>query len=701
MITIGRYNDWLEEAAIHYSAAVKSGSCGAVGSNVTWSLNSSGVLTISGSGSVADYDAADNKAPWAEQCTSIKSVVIDRGITSIGAYAFDGCTNLIDIYYGGSETQWKKVEIDTVGNEPLTNAVVSYAIAYSGSCGDSGDNVTWELDDVGLLSISGTGKMKDYSYEKPAPWNSQASIIKKVIINNDITFIGGFAFRNCYKLTGVTIPNSVKTLGTGVFWECNDLTSVTIPKGVTAIGHGTFSHCRSLKQVQVDEANTVYSSVDGVLFSKEKKTLIYCPIGFLGSYSIPNNVIEIGAEAFSRCRGLTGITISGSVKTIGADAFSDCDGLTSVTIPSGVTTIGGYAFSSCEKLAKVILPDSVVTVAIGVFLYCGSLKEIHVDVKNSVYASENGVLFTKDKKTLVRVPGGFSGSYSVPSGVTVVGYYSFGGCYDLTRVVLPHGVSCIEGSAFANCSRLTSITIPDSVTAINGAAFSACDNLTDVYYGGSVEQWKAISMGDWNEDLTTVTIHYNRNIPASGVKVTGKALSWNSTDDAVYKLYPSTVEDSVIRSEWQSGTYTNALDYAATKDTPTASEKQYAQTFAFSDVEPGSYKLAIFKPGKYAPKIMAITVGDSDCDVGDAKLWLYGDVTGDGAVNVVDATQIQRYRAGKASKFNEGTAQDMADRKVAANVTELSSGDDQINVVDATQIQRYRAGKASAFNSMR
>ncbi len=184
-----------------------------------------------------------------------------------------------------------------------------------------------------------------------------------------------------------------------------------------------------------------------------------------------------------------------------------------------------------------------------------------------------------------------------------------------------------------------------------------------------------------------------------GVTVSGTVKSWNATDDALYYLYPSTMEDADIKAEWKSGGYTGTA--CTSKGTPAASGNQFAQTFQFDTVAEGDYKLAIFKPGKYVPKIVPITVGSTDHDCGQLKLWLYGDVNYDGKVSVIDATQTQRYAAGKSSKFTEGTLQDIEDRKLAANVTEPKNHDNRIDVVDATQIQRYIAGKTSTFESMK
>ena len=181
--------------------------------------------------------------------------------------------------------------------------------------------------------------------------------------------------------------------------------------------------------------------------------------------------------------------------------------------------------------------------------------------------------------------------------------------------------------------------------------------------------------------------------------VSGTVLSWNNTNDALYYLYPSTMEDAAIKAEWKSGKYTGTA--CTSKGTPTASDKQFAQTFSFGTIQAGEYKLVIFKPEKYVPKIVPITVESTALDLGQLKLWLYGDVNYDGKVSILDAVQIQMYKAGKTSVFTDGSGQDIADRMVAANVTEVTVGDTIVNVLDAVQIQLYKAGKSSAFDSMK
>ena len=172
-----------------------------------------------------------------------------------------------------------------------------------------------------------------------------------------------------------------------------------------------------------------------------------------------------------------------------------------------------------------------------------------------------------------------------------------------------------------------------------------------------------------------------------GVSVSGTVKSWNATDDALYYLYPSTMEDADIKAEWKSDSYTGTA--CTRKGTPAASGNQFAQTFQFDTVAEGDYKLAIFKPGKYVPKIVPITVGSTDHDCGQLKLWLYGDVNYDGKVKSGDATQILKYVALKKTL----TAEEL----LAADVND----DGKVKSGDATQILKYVALNNSAFDHMK
>ena len=325
-------------------------------------------------------------------------------------------------------------------------------IVDSGTCGAEGDgsNLTWTLDSEGVLTISGTGKMSDYDVNNAhsTPWNKfdvaairisdgvtsigdsafSDCFVSSVTIPDSVTSIGDCAFYECASLTSVTIPDSVTSIGGSAFDGCTSLTSVTIPDSVTSIGGGAFSNCAALTGIWVAEGNSHYSSdASGVLFSKDKTTLVQCP-GTLAECTIPDSVTSIGDWAFAGCTSLTSVTIPDSVTSIGAWAFGNCTSLTSVTIPDGVTSIGEYTFYNCTSLTSVTIPDSVTS---------------------------------------------------------------------------------IGDSAFDGCVTLTSVTIPDSVTRIGGYAFSGCESLTNVYFTGTEEAWNGITIDDGNDALKNANIHYN------------------------------------------------------------------------------------------------------------------------------------------------------------------------------------------------
>ncbi|MBQ9557422.1 MAG: leucine-rich repeat protein [Clostridia bacterium] len=373
---------------------------------------------------------------------------------------------------------------------PTGLITVSAAIVDSGVCGD---NLTWELDDEGNLTIAGTGDMWDYNYYYPAPWGND---IKSVIIEDGVTSIGYNAFGDCAGLTSATIGN-----------------------GVTSIGDGAFDGCTALTRVDIYDL-AAWCGIECIPQNLLENAHLYLNGELITDLAIPEGVTSIGRYAFSGCSDLLSVTIPGSVTSIFDHAFYYCTSLTNVTIGSGVTSIGSWAFRSCTGLMSVTIPDSVTSIGSGAFyntgyyndesnwedgvLYIGKwLIDGGVSGSCSIKAGTVGIAdyAFNGRRSLknVTIPDSVTSigdsafedctgltSVTIPASVTSIGDYAFYRCIGLTRITIPDGVKNIGDAAFFGCSSLTSVTIPNSVTSIGERAFYACDGLTSVTIGSGV-----------------------------------------------------------------------------------------------------------------------------------------------------------------------------------------------------------------------
>ena len=217
--------------------------------------------------------------------------------------------------------------------------------------------------------------------------------------------------------------------------------------------------CYSLTSVDVPSENANFLSLDGVLFTKDGTVLILYPAGKeTALYTVPAEVTVIGDYA-----------------------FSSSSSLSSVILPEGLKSIGIYAFGGCVSLSSISLPKNLMNIGENAFDGCYALTSIDVAFDNPYFLSNDGILFTKDKTSLIRYPAGKqTSSYSVPESVTTICDGAFNSCSSLTSIILPDGLTTIGIGAFSACVLLSSIILPDGLTDINHFMFRECKSLVSI-----------------------------------------------------------------------------------------------------------------------------------------------------------------------------------------------------------------------------
>ncbi len=477
-----------------------------------------------------------NIGNWAFRGCSLSSVAIPETLyisgIAIGEGAFARNTSLVSVYIDGG----------TIGKEAfygcsdLTSVTIGYGVksigeSAFGAC-SSLTSVVWNArncanGNADFYSSPFEGAVESFTFGNgvetiPAQCCSGMDNLTNIMIPNSVISIGNEAFAWCSGLISITIPNSVTSIGEAAFWSCHNLTSVTIPNSVSNIAWGTFRDCTSLTSV-----------------------------------TIPNSVTSIGDEAFSGCTNLTSVTIPNSVTSIGNSAFCSCSSLTSVTIPNSVTHVGGNAFYYCTNLTSidvaidnpnycsaegvlynkekntliqypggkegvysipnntisieatafnysygltsVSIPNSVISIGEGTFMKCTNLTGINVVADNPYYCSVDSVLFNKDKTRIIQYPGGREGAYNIPNCVTSIGDFAFSDCDGLTSVTIPNSVISIGRNAFVGCYGLTEMTCEATTPPICPAyVYSGVNRSIPLYVPvGSVAAYQTAD--EWKE----------------------------------------------------------------------------------------------------------------------------------------------------------------------------------------------------------
>ncbi|MBR4868539.1 MAG: leucine-rich repeat protein, partial [Clostridia bacterium] len=506
---------------------VKGGETG----SCIWVLDGT-VLTISGTGAMANYTSS-SPAPWG---TAITEVVIEKGVTRVGNYAFNKCNKLTSASIPNSVTTigsyafYSCTALSSVTIPDSVKYINSYA--FYGCLGLSSIMIPKSVTSIASSAFSDCSSLESITVEEEnkvyhsagnclietesktlvlgcknsiIPTDGSVTAIGErafygctgltsVSIPDGVTTIGDSAFRDCSSLESVAIPGSVTTINDRAFFSCTKLISVTIPKSVNSVRGISFAGCSSLASITVEEGNKVYHSAGNCLIETESKTLV------LGC---KNSIIPT----------------DGSVTAIGERAFQGCTGLTSVTLPKSVTTIYSYAFFNCTKLVNIWYvgtEENAADISIGtknenltsatwhyIDSYCDSTCNLCGETRtpaDHVYDSDSDLTcnecgFTRLPLIITGTTGDctwtLEGAVLTISGSGAMGTYSsttlpeWG--TDITEVIIENGVTSIGAYAFKNCASLTTVSIGDSVTTIASEAFRGCAALTSLTIGKSVK----------------------------------------------------------------------------------------------------------------------------------------------------------------------------------------------------------------------
>ena len=447
--------------------APTSGTCGA---NLTWALDTTGTLTISGTGAMEEYRWNDD-VPWYQSRSSIKAVVIGNGVTTIGDKAFYYCSSLTDITLPESVISIGKSAFQFCESLPsitIPESVTSVS-DFAFACCSSLTSVTF----VGSSQLTTIGDEAFY----------QCRSLTGITLPESVTLIGESAFYQCTALTSVTFAgdSQLTTIGSYAFYRCKNMASVTIPKSVTNIGEYAFYECASLTSVTFAGDSQLTTIGDEAFYQCSSLTGI----------TIPESVTSIGIGAFEECRSLANVTIPDSVTTIGRDAFAHCGSLTSITLPEGLTAINAWVFASCSSLTSVTIPEGVTSIGDEAFYLCSSLTGVYISDLNA-WCGIN-----------------FGDKYANPL-YSAKNLYLNGALVESLEI--PGSVSVIPTGLFRNAKCLKRVAIPRSLLGVAANAFKNCTNITEVFYEGSESEWANLPISAGNDPLKNAQVYFNSTL---------------------------------------------------------------------------------------------------------------------------------------------------------------------------------------------
>ena len=368
----------------------------------------------------------------------IKYVNISKNITTIEKEAFKNLSTLVGFEVSSENSAYSSID----GNLYSKDQSIFYVFAAANT------------NPVKLPSALKT--ISDSAFYG-------ATKLKSVTLNDGLETIGDSAFYNCQSLESIVIPNTVTTIGASAFKGCSAIKSVTLSNSLTALNDYTFMQC--LKLQSIDIPSSVKTIGTDAFFSCYE----------LSTITFHEGLVELKDSSLSYS-GIIEVTFPSTLKTVGENTFTGCDYLTSVKFNEGLETIGSYAFNITKLLSYVNIPSTVTSIGKGAFTACLSLKEFDVSSSNKNYAVIDGVLFTKDLKTLIAYPNSKADkSYTIPTGTETIDFRAF------------NYISSDPYSESNQYYSLEELTIPTSVVSMKNPFFGG--KLKKVTYLGTIAEF--------------------------------------------------------------------------------------------------------------------------------------------------------------------------------------------------------------------
>ena len=377
-------------------------------------------------------------------------------------------------------------------------------------------------------------------------------IIPDTVNDLPVTTIGQAAFYQVSSLTSVTFGTNVTTIADNAIFQCPSLASVAIPASVTNIGSAPMIDCKSLTAISVSPSNSHYTNVNQVLFNTPQTSLIEFPGGVGGSYTIPATVTNVGQAFIGNSLTAISVNAANTIFTNLAGVLTDKRRTQLIsypgnapggyTIPSNIVTIVSAAFEYSTGITNVTIGTNVSSIGLLAFYDCPNLTAISVNSTNAFYSSTNGVLFDKNKTTLIQYPIAIGGGYLVPGTVVNIGDGAFGDAFGLTSIVIPNSVTNIAQQAFYGCLNLSGVALGDSVKSIGPSAFFYCSSLTGLVFPASLTSLGQYAIGGC-QSLSSVCFAGNQPTDGGSVFYFDNALStilyvngtagWGATYDGI------------------------------------------------------------------------------------------------------------------------------------------------------------------------